>query len=131
MDADGRVKKRWEMGDGRWEMGDGRWEMGDGRWEMGDGRWEMGDGRWLAVFVDDDAEAEDLLEEIGLGVHGESLDGGIGEAGKADAEFAGVAGDFDSGDALGVGALEGIGHSEEGGELGDADAVIGAESGIA
>ena len=69
-------------------------------------------------LVDDDAEAEDLFEEIGLGGHGEAFDGGIGEAGEAEAEFAGLAADFDLRDPLGVGAFEGVGDAQQGGELG-------------
>ena len=63
--------------------------------------------------------------------HGEALDGGIGEAGQAQAEFSGFAADLDLGNALGVGAFEGVGDAEEGGELADADAVVGGEGGVA
>ena len=84
----------------------------------------------LVVFVDDDGEAEDLFEEVGFRVHGETFDGGIGEAGEADAEFAVFAADFELGDALGVGAFEGVGDAEDGGEFGDADAVCGGERGV-
>ena len=82
------------------------------------------------ILLDDDGEAEDLLEEIGLGVHGEALDGGVLEAGEADAELVVGAEDLDLGNALGVGALEGISDAEDGGELADADAVIGGERGV-
>lgn len=71
-----------------------------------------------------------MFEEVGLGVHGEALDGGIGEAGEADAEFAGLAADFHVFDALDVGAFKGICDAEEGGELGDADTIVRAEGGI-
>jgi hypothetical protein len=76
-------------------------------------------------------EAEDLFEEVGFGVHGEALDGGVGEAGEADAEFVGFAADFHVLDPLDVGALKGICDAKEGGELGDADAIVGAEGGVA
>ena len=72
-----------------------------------------------------------MLEEVGLGVHGEALDGGVCQAGQADAEFAGLTADFQVGDALDVGALEGVCHAEQGGELANADAVVGAEGGVA
>jgi hypothetical protein len=57
------------------------------------------------------------LEEVGFGGHGEAFDGGVGEAGEADVEFAWVAMDFDGGDALVVGAFEGVGDAEECGEF--------------
>jgi hypothetical protein len=76
-------------------------------------------------------EAKDLFEEVGLGVHGEALDSSIGQAGKADAEFSGVALDFHVLDALDVGALKCISHAEEGSELADADAVLRAECSVA
>ena len=66
-----------------------------------------------------------MLEEIGFGVHGEAFDGGIFQAGETDAELVVSFVDFDFGNALGVSALEGIGDAEDGGELADADAVIG------
>jgi hypothetical protein len=69
------------------------------------------------VFVDDDGEAEDLFEEVGLGIHGEAFDGGVGEAGEARRSLPGSRRISICVDALGVGAFEGVGHAEDGGEF--------------
>ena len=76
------------------------------------------------ILLDGDGETEDLLEEIGFGVHGEAFDRGVFEAGETDIEAAGGAGDFDFRNTLGMGALEGIGNAEDGGEFADTDAVF-------
>lgn len=68
-------------------------------------------------IIDDDLKAEDLLEEIALGCHREALDGGVGDAGKDEPEAPLVAADEDLVHALVVGALQGIRHAKECGEL--------------
>ena len=82
------------------------------------------------VFLDSNFKAEDLLEEVGFRVHGEALDGGVLEAGEADVESAGGAGDFDFRNPLGMRAFEGVGDAENGGEFAHADAVLDAQCGV-
>ena len=57
------------------------------------------------IQFDADFEAEGLGEEIGLGLHGEALDGGIVDAVEGEGHFAVFARNNDVVDALVVGAL--------------------------
>lgn len=85
----------------------------------------------LIVFIDDDGETEDLLEQIALGRHREALDRRIGQTGQTDVQFAVVADNFQFGDALGVRAFQSVGHAQDRRQFANADAVVGAERGIA
>ena len=89
-----------------------------------------GVGRSGALFGEDDLEAEDVVEDVALALHGEAFDGGIGDAVEGEVDFGAEAFDADVADALGVGAFEGVGDAEDGGQFADADAVWGGEVSI-
>ncbi|MEY4242621.1 MAG: hypothetical protein RLZZ245_206 [Verrucomicrobiota bacterium] len=82
------------------------------------------------VLVNDDGEAEDLFEKVGLGGHGEAFDSGVCEAGEAQAQARLVAVEFQLRDALGVGALKGVSDAKESREFGDTDAVFRGECAV-
>ena len=74
-------------------------------------------GRSGILFVEDDLEAEDIMEEAAFALHGEALDGGVGDAAEGEVDFGAEALDADVADALGVGAFEGVGDAEDGGKF--------------
>ena len=70
-----------------------------------------------SVFDDDHFQSEDIVEQVAFALHGEALHGGVGDAREGKAEFVPDDVDGKAADASGVGAFEGIGHPQDGGEL--------------
>lgn len=93
----------------------------------GGGVFKVGEISELGCFVENDFEAVEVFEEVGLRREGEALGGGIDHAFEVEGGFVFREGDGEVFDVLGVGAFQGVGNAEEGGELGDAHAVVGAE----
>src|SRR5688572_10496788 len=82
------------------------------------------------ILVDDHTEAKDLFEKVRLGSHRKPFDGCVFKARQAEPEFAALALDLELGYSLGVGAFEGVRDTQDGSELGDADAVLRAQRGV-
>ena len=79
------------------------------------------------IFIDNDAETEDLFEQISLGSQGEALNGGIRKTGKAQSELACFPANFELGNPLRVGPLQRVRDTQQGREFGHADAIIRVE----
>lgn len=67
------------------------------------------------------------MKEVGLGRQGQTFGGGIDDALEVQSDPVVGKGGGEVGDALRVGALEGIGDPQKSGELGHAEAIFGAE----